>query len=109
MKSYFLVANGQPNDRAVYYTAQESFHGGELWGNINDAYKFESKEELLLYLAKLDGFDLSRIIIVRIADVTMDKCIKGFDDCMHSIKSDERELFHKFNTVSYITNSRMED
>lgn len=104
-KKYFLVATGQPNDRAIYYTNQESFHGGELWGNFDSAYRFESKQELLEYLSKISSFDLGRVIIVEIAEVTWDKCIQGYKDLWKGLDTEARNLYHKFNTVSYITNS----
>lgn len=104
MKHYYLLANGQPNDRAIYYTGEEDFHGGELWGNINDAYKFERIEDVFEYLKKDGGYSTS--IIVRIADVTIDRCLKGYQDIMSGNNdTDEARLMHKYNTVSYITNS----
>lgn len=99
----YLIANGQPGDRAIYYTGKEDFHGGELWGNINEAYAFESKSAVFEYL-RHSSFTAAPII-VQIADMSFNRCKTGYDDLMNGIESPERQLFHKFNSVSYITNS----
>lgn len=103
MKKWYLLANGQPDDRAIYYTGQQTFHGGELWGNINDAYRFENLDEVFERITK-EGCTASPII-VQIYDCTWDIIVTGFEDCMRGEQTDARKVYHKYNTVSYITNS----
>lgn len=107
MYSTYVLANGQPDDRAIYYTGKEDFHGGELWGNINDAYRFESKEEILNHLMKED-FTCARFIIIEIMDCTWKIIEQGYRDLWAGRQSADREVYHRYNTVSYITNSQKE-
>ena len=102
-KSWYLLANGQPEDRAVYYTGQQAFHGGELWGNVNDAKRFDTLEEVFDRIRK-EGCTASPII-VEIYEVTWDIIVTGFEDCMRGEQTDARKVYHRYNTVSYITNS----
>lgn len=104
MRYFYLLANGQPNDRAIYYTGQEAFHGGELWGNIHEAHRFESLADVCYHIANRNDACASPII-VEIADVTFDKCVQGYKDFMNGFSTEAKGLMHKYNTVSYITNS----
>lgn len=100
----YMIAEGQPNDRAVYYTGQEAFHGGELWGNVEEAKLFDSMKDVAEFLMKRNDL---RLIITEISDVTFEKVKQGYKDLWkeETRKSEAAMLYHKFNTVSYITNS----
>lgn len=100
-KNWYLLANGQPGDRAVYYTGQQAFHGGELWGNVNDAKRFETLEEVFGVISDCTASP----IIVQIYDVTWNIIQNGFNDIMSGEDTDARKVYCKWNTVSYITNS----
>lgn len=106
MYSTYVLANGQPDDRAIYYTGKEDFHGGELWGNINDAERFKDIQEIFDYIKK-DGCTASPII-VEIYDCTWKVIEQGYKDLMAGQMSRDREVYHRYNTVSYITNSQKE-
>lgn len=107
MATFYLLANGQPGDRAVYYTGKESAYGGELWGNVHEAYRFNTLDEVFDRI-KYDGCTASPII-VEMFDTTWEIIQKGIKDYKNGIKSTERNVMHKFNTVSYITNSKKEE
>lgn len=97
MKRYYVLGNAQPNDRAVYFTNTESFHGGEYWGSIDEAYLFQDMAELCQHLMKHTEM---RCFIVEVADVTMGRIRAG-------AAGDENfvGLYRKFNTVSYVLGS----
>lgn len=99
----FYIGYGQPNDRIVYYTGEDSFHGGELLGNVEKAYPFENMKDVCEYLIKNQS-DL-RYIIYEIADVTIERIQKGYKDFLNGKHTDCVNLYRKFNRVSYVTNS----
>ena len=103
----YVLAEGQPGGRAVYYTGKEDFHGGQLWGNINDAYRFETVDAAFEQLKKNNCIWAGNII-KEIPDCTWTVIEKGYEDYRNNRQSTDRDVFHKFNTVSYITNSRKE-
>lgn len=109
MRNYFSIAYGQPNDRAVWYTGKYTFHGDIYNGNVEDAYRFENMEEVCAYLVKHPYDAMNGAIVVMIADVTWDILYKGAEDYKHNRQSDYRKLYHKYNHVSYITNSAREE
>ena len=102
--SKYVIANGQPNDRAVYYTGKEDFHGGELWGNIDDAYRFESREAVIEQVMKDDW--TASPIIVEVMNCTWEVIERGCKDLWEGRQSSDRDVYHRYNTVSYITNSQ---
>ena len=105
MRASYVIANGQPNDRAIYYTGEQDFHGGELWGNIHEAYRFESKEDVIARVLKEDW--TASPIIVEIYDCTWKIIEQGYKDLRAGEMSSDREVYHRYNTVSYITNSQI--
>ena len=98
---WYLLANGQPGDRAVYYTGQQAFHGGELWGNVNEAKRFETLEEVFGVISDCTASP----IIVQVYDVTWDIIQNGFKDLMNGEDTGARKVYCNWNTVSYVTNS----
>lgn len=103
-RKYYLLAVGQPNDRAIYYTGENDFHGGEVWGNVFDAHKFDTLSEIFSQIEK-EGCTASPII-VQVYEYTWDIIRQGMIDFNNGVKSNEREVMHKYNTISYITNSK---
>ena len=104
MNTYYLLANGQPNDRAIYYTGTYTGNGSEFWGHVNEAYRFNNLSEVFERIEK-EGCIASQII-VEVAECTWNIIQKGADDYWHNRPSTDKEVFLRFNTVSYITNSR---
>lgn len=105
---YYLIAQGQPGDRAIYYTGLYTMRGEEVWGNAGDAYWFKSQAEALKFLVGRD-LECPANIIVPVADVTLRRIMHGREDWLDDKHTELADLFHKFNTISYITNSRKED
>lgn len=104
MKTYYLLANGQPDDRAVYYTGKRCSHGSQLWGNVTDAYKFERLDDVFEVIRKKGG--LSTFIIVEVFESTLKIIERGFEDCINNVESIDRNVMNSYNTVSHITNSK---
>lgn len=104
MKAYYLLANGQPNDRAIYYTGVEHWKGGEFWGNVAEAYKFETLDKVFEQI-KYEGCTASPII-VEVLDCTLEVIKRGYEDCKNNVESTDRDVMNRYNTVSYITNSK---
>lgn len=98
----YLLANGQPNDRAIYFTNEESYQGGMIWGNVEDAYQFDNLDELFDKI-KCDGCTASPIIVE-----VYDETWRRIQEAAKDKNSEYRNLYFNFNTVSYITNSRKE-
>ena len=108
MRYYYAIAYGQPNDRAVWYTGKYTFHGDIYDGNVEEAYRFGSMGEVCAYLVKNPYDAMNGAIVVMIADVTWDRIYQGAKDYKANIQSEYRDLYHKYNHVSYITNSKAE-
>lgn len=98
MTSFYLVAYGQPNDRAVYVGENPS-----ILENIEGAKKFNSWEDACIYLSQHNEL---RAMVIEVADVTLQIIRQGYIDFMAGIQSSYREVYHNYNTVSYIMNSR---
>lgn len=109
MRNYFIIAYGQPNDRAVFYTGQYTFHGDIFNGNIEDAHLFEDMDEVCAYLAKHPYDAMNGCVIKMVADVTWERIQKGYQDYQNNVQSEYRSLYHKYNHLSYLTNSVSED
>lgn len=103
----YVIAFGQPDDLAVYYTGRTESHGDEILGYVTDAYKFNTVKEVTEHMLKRPN-DLLRMIIIEIPDCTWEILEKGFNDreTDHGTYTDEARVWVKFNSVSYITNSR---
>ena len=73
MKNYYvLCSRDNGSNRLVYYTGTESFHGGSYYGNVLEAKRFESLQEVAELIAKPSSEFLLGINIIGIADVTFE-------------------------------------
>lgn len=102
----FYVGYGQSDDRIVYYTGENTFHGDELLGNVEKAYPFKSMKDVCEYLMKNQSE--YRYIVCEVTDVMIERIQKGYDDLWNGKDSDYAKLYRKFNHVSYVTNSESE-
>lgn len=98
MKTYYLIATqDMANHRLVYHTAKEYYKGGELLGDIFEARKFESMEEIGKWLIEDPwhyGYCLG-FTVVSVADVTLDKMKKD-------IEQGDYELYRRFHNPLYV-------
>lgn len=101
MNSYFLLANGQPNDYAVYYTGEMYWQGGMLMGDVLEAKRFEKLEDVFKVIKNVTCAP----IIIEVFECTFEVLEQGKKDYRAGKNTTAREVYHKYNTVSYITNS----
>lgn len=100
----FLICYGQPNNVAVYVSDLRTMSGSEIVTSVHEAHQFKDMVEVCNYLTH-NSSEL-RYMIIEVASVTWDIIQQGYRDYNAGVISDARNLFHKFNTVDYIMNSR---
>lgn len=104
MRYYYVLGDGQPNDRAVYFTNTTTAYGDGYWGDITEAYLFNNMSEVAERLIKCPEL---RCFIIEIADVTLERCKEGKQNLLTgNLDNEYTDLFRKFNTVSYALNSK---
>ena len=101
----YVIATGQQDNRAVYYTGSNTYKGEELWGNIVDACVFDNMEEVCKFISH--RHQDTCLIIVNIPEITLTKCLSGHYDIINGdYNTDDAKLYRNYHSVSYITNAR---
>lgn len=94
MKQLYVLCNRDcGTNRLVYYTGKESFHGSLYFGNVLEAKKFESLQEVANLIAQPSDTFYLGINIIGIADVTFEK--------LKESKETDRILYDKFHDPNY--------
>ena len=94
MKDYYVLCSRDGgSNKLVYYTGTESFHGGSYYGNVLEAKRFESLQEVAELLAKPSSEFYLGINIINIADVTFKK--------LEESKNSDKDLYNKFHDPNY--------
>lgn len=94
MKTYYvLCSRDNGSNRLVYYTGTESFYGGSYYGDVLEAKRFESLQEVAELLAKPSSEFYLGINIINIADVTFEK--------LEESKNGDKELYRKYHDPNY--------
>ncbi len=88
-QQYVICSRDCGSNRLVYYTGTNSFHGGHYYGNILEAKRFDSLQEVAELIAKPDSEFYLGANIIGIADVTFDEIAKN------------DELYKKFHDPNY--------
>lgn len=90
---YVLCKRDSETNRLVYYTGMEAAYGGSYYGNVLEAKRFESLQEIAELLTRpSDEFYLG-VNIIGIADVTFEKLKKS--------KNSDMDLYAKFHNPNY--------
>lgn len=90
---YVLCSRDCGTNRLVYYTGKESFHGSLYFGNVLEAKKFESLQEVANLIAQPSDTFYLGINIIGIADVTFER--------LKESKETDRILYDKFHDPNY--------
>lgn len=94
MKHYFvLCSRDNGSNRLVYYTGTTTWDGALYYGDVLEAKRFESLQEVAGLLAKPSSEFYLGINIIGIADVTFQK--------LEESKAGDRELYRKFHDPNY--------
>ena len=90
MKQYYVICSrDNGTNRLVYYTGTESFYGGLYYGDVLEAKRFNSLQEVAELIAKPSSNFYLGFNVIGIADVTF-KAIK-----------ENKELYEKFHDPNY--------
>ena len=87
--NYVICSRENGTNRLVYYTGTESFHGGSYYGNVLEAKRFNSLQEVAELIAKPSSEFYLGFNVIGIADVTF-KAIR-----------ENKELYEKFHDPNY--------
>lgn len=90
---YVLCSRDCGTNRLVYYTGKESFHGSLYFGNVLEAKRFESLQEVANLIAQPSDTFYLGINIIGIANVTFEK--------LKESKETDRILYDKFHDPNY--------
>ena len=90
---YVLCSRDGGSNRLVYYTGTTTFHGGLYYGDVLEAKRFESLQEVAELLAKPSSEFYLGINIIGIADVTFEKLAES--------KEGDKDLYRKFHDPNY--------
>ena len=94
-QQYVLCSRDCGNNRLVYYTGTESFHGGSYYGNVLEAKRFDSLQEVAELISKPSSEFYLGINIIGIADVTFEKLQESKNG------EDGGELYRKYHDPNY--------
>lgn len=90
MKQYYVICSrDNGSNQLVYYTGTESFHGGLYYGDVLEAKRFESLQDIAELIAKPSSEFYLGFNVIGIADVTF-KAIE-----------ENKELFEKYHNPNY--------
>ena len=90
MKQYYVICSrDNGTNRLVYYTGTTTFHGDLYYGNVLEAKRFDSLQEVAELIAKPSSEFYLGFNVIGIADVTF-KAIE-----------ENKELYKKFHDPNY--------
>lgn len=94
MRDYYVLCSRDNNsNRLVYYTGTEAFHGGSYYGDVLEAKRFNSLQEVAELIARPSSEFYLGINIINIADVTSEK--------LEESKNGDRDLYKKYHDPNY--------
>ena len=90
MKQYYVICSrDNETNRLVYYTGTTTFHGNLYYGNVLEAKRFDSLQEVAELIAKPSSEFYLGFNVIGIADVTF-KAIE-----------ENKELYEKYHDPNY--------
>lgn len=90
MKQYYVICSrDNGTNRLVYYTGTTTFHGDLYYGNVLEAKRFDSLQEVAELIAKPSSEFYLGFNVIGIADVTF-KAIE-----------ENKELYEKYHDPNY--------
>ena len=90
MKQYYVICSrDNETNRLVYYTGTTTFHGDLYYGNVLEAKRFDSLQEVAELIAKPSSEFYLGFNVIGIADVTF-KAIE-----------ENKELYEKYHDPNY--------
>lgn len=90
MKQYYVICSrDNGTNRLVYYTGTTTFHGDLYYGDVLEAKRFDSLQEIAELIAKPSSEFYLGFNVIGIADVTF-KAIR-----------ENKELYEKFHDPNY--------
>lgn len=91
MKQYYVICNkDNGTNKLVYYTGTTTFHGDLYYGDILEAKRFESLQEVAELIAKPSSEFYLGFNVIGIADVTFKAIEKN------------KELYEKYHNPNAI-------
>ena len=87
--NYVICSRDNGSNTLVYYTGTEAFHGGSYYGNVLEAKRFKSLQEIAELIAKPSSEFYLGFNVINIADCTF-KAIE-----------ENKELFEKYHNPNY--------
>ena len=87
--NYVICSRDNESNTLVYYTGTESFHGGSYYGNVLEAKRFKSLQEIAELIAKPSSEFYLGFNVINIADCTF-KAIE-----------ENKELYEKYHNPNY--------
>ena len=90
---YVLCSRDHGSNRLVYYTCTTTCYGSLYYGNVLEAKRFNSLQEVAELIAKSSSEFYLGINIIGIADVTFEK--------LEESKKSDKVLYKKFHDPNY--------
>lgn len=87
--NYVICSRDNGSNTLVYYTGTESFHGGSYYGNVLEAKRFKSLQEVAELITKPSSEFYLGFNVINIADCTF-KAIE-----------ENKELYEKYHNPNY--------
>lgn len=96
---YVLCSRDCGSNSLVYYTGTESFHGGSYYGNVLEAKRFDSLQEVAELISKPSSEFYLGVNIIGIADVTFEK----LEESKRELDSGKGkgELYREYHNPNY--------
>lgn len=91
--AYVLCSRDNGNNRLYYYTGEEYYQGGSYYGDVLEAKRFESMQEVCELLAKPSSEFYLGINIINIEECTFEK--------LEESKAGDRDLYEKYHDPNY--------
>ena len=88
-QQYVICSRDCGSNKLVYYTGTTTFHGDLYYGNVLEAKRFDSLQEVAELIAKPSSEFMLGFNVIGIADVTFEAIAKN------------EELFRKFYDPNY--------
>ncbi len=90
---YVLCSRDCGSNRLVYYTGTSTYNGSLYFGNVLEAKRFDSLQEVAELIAKPSSEFYLGINIINIPDVTFEKIAES--------KETDQILYNKFHDPNY--------
>lgn len=87
--NYVICSRDNGSNRLVYYTGTTTFHGDLYYGNVLEAKRFKSLQEVAELIAKPSSEFYLGFNVINISDCTF-KAIEG-----------NKELYEKYHNPNY--------